>query len=69
MKARIAFCLLLGGVAAGIFYWVRGFFPQHAALIGLAVAALVYSVLRAFENLRGASGRRSPGDQKECQDQ
>ena len=69
MKARIALCLLFGGATALIFYRVRGLFPQHAALVGLAVAAFAYSLLRAFDNLRGASGHGSPRNQQERQDQ
>lgn len=72
MKARVVVCLLLGGVAAVIFHRLRGFFPQHAALVGLAVAAFVYSLLRAFDNLRlasNASGDRVPRDQEKSQDQ
>ncbi len=30
----------------------RGFFFRHAVIVGLGVAALVYSILRAAENLK-----------------
>ena len=30
----------------------RGFFPRHAVLVGLGVAALVYSILRTTERLK-----------------
>jgi hypothetical protein len=41
------------GVTAGVvlFVW-RGFFWQHAALVGLAVAALVYSAWGTWERGR-----------------
>ena len=69
MKARIALCLLFGGVTALVFYRVRGLFPQHAVLVGLAVAALAYSLLRVVDNLRAACGHGSPRNQKKSQDQ
>lgn len=68
MKTRAALCLLLGVVVAWVFYRQRGFFPEHAALVGLAVAALGYSVLRVLDNLRRAARSRSPGNQGEGQD-
>ncbi len=30
----------------------RGFFPRHALIVGLGVAALVYSILRTTERLK-----------------
>jgi asparagine N-glycosylation enzyme membrane subunit Stt3 len=30
----------------------RGFFPRHAVIVGLGVAALVYSILRTTERLK-----------------
>jgi len=68
MKTRIALCLLLGGLAAMILFWTRGLFPQHAALVGLAVAALAYSVLRVIDNARTASGHGTPRHQQERHD-
>lgn len=69
MKTRIVLCMLVGGVAGVVFYKARGFFPQHAFLIGLAVSALAYSLLRAFDNLGGARGHRPPRNQKKPHDQ
>jgi hypothetical protein len=44
---------LVAGLAvmALLVFW-RGFFWQHAAIIGLAVAALVYTGRRTLQNLR-----------------
>lgn len=69
MRTRIALCLVLGAAVAVTFYQVRGLFAQHAALIGLAVAALGYSLLRAIDNLRGAARNRAPRNENEGQDQ
>ncbi|MCH7665919.1 MAG: hypothetical protein IH936_08335 [Acidobacteria bacterium] len=71
MRVPIALCLLLGGIAAVVFYRVQGFFPSHAVLVGLAVGALVYTLLRVFDNLRLASRTsrgRVPRNQQERQD-
>lgn len=49
--------IVLWPVAAGILVtallvvW-RGFFFQHALIIGIGVAALVYTGIRTYENLR-----------------
>ena len=42
------------GAAATVFLLVawRGFFPRHAVIVGLGVAALVYSLLRTVERLK-----------------
>lgn len=56
-----------------VFYRVRGFFPSHAVLVGLAVGALVYTLLGVFENLglasiaSMASRGRVPRNQQERQ--
>ena len=34
-----------------LIFW-RGFFPRHAVIVGLGVAALVYSIQRATERLK-----------------
>ena len=39
-------------VMLGLVVW-RGFFWQHAAIIGVAVAALVYSARGTVQRLRG----------------
>jgi hypothetical protein len=33
-------------------YW-RGFFWPHAVIVGIAVAALIYSVWQTWERMRG----------------
>ncbi len=48
----------LAGVAAGVLLVVwRGFYWQHALLVGVAVAALVYSILRSADRLRSLHRR------------
>lgn len=69
MKERIAICALVGAVAGFLLYELRGLFPVHAFLVGLAVTALTYSLLRAIDNLRGASRYGSPRDQEERRDE
>ncbi len=39
-----------------LIYW-RGFFVRHAIIVGLGAAALVYSILRAAENLKNLHRR------------
>lgn len=43
-------------VMLGLVVW-RGFFWQHAAIIGVAVAALVYSARGTMQRLREMSRR------------
>ena len=52
---------VVAGLATGLLlvYW-RGFFLQHAAMIGIAVMALVYSGVGAVRRLRGLHGEQ-PG--------
>lgn len=52
MIRQIAIPLVTGVVVIlGLVVW-RGFFWQHAAIIGLAVAALVYSSRATVQRLR-----------------
>ncbi len=52
MNRLVAWPLLAGiGTILVLVYW-RGFFWSHAVIIALAVAALVYSILRTAERLR-----------------
>lgn len=52
MIRQIAIPLVIGIVVMlGLVVW-RGFFWQHAAIIGLAVAALVYSARGTMQRLR-----------------
>lgn len=64
LKLRVALCASVGLAAGFVFYRVRGFFPEHAFLVGFAIAALTYALLRAIDNLRGAHRQSAPwGDQ------
>ncbi len=52
MSRLVAWPLFAGlGTVLLLVYW-RGFFWSHGIIVGLAVAALVYSVLRTAEKLR-----------------
>ena len=42
-----------------LFYW-RHFFPQHAALVGVAVGALVYTTLGTVQRLGHTYRRKGP---------
>ncbi len=69
MKARMVYCLLVGVGVAVALAWLRGHVWQHAMLVGLAVAALVYSILRATDNLRMAARQPAPWDEEEAGDE
>ena len=49
--------LAAGVVVAAVLVLWRGFFWQHAAIVGLAVVALVYAALRTFERMRDLTRR------------
>lgn len=63
MLARAAFCVLVGSGVGLALYALRGFFPAHAFLIGVASAGLAYSVFRAVDNLRSAAREATPRHQ------
>ncbi|MFQ5525766.1 MAG: hypothetical protein ACE5GX_05840 [Thermoanaerobaculia bacterium] len=65
IRTRVAVCSLVGVIAALFFYRVRGFFPEHAFLLGLAIAALTYSLVRAIDNLRSGPGQIPPWDENQ----
>lgn len=52
MIRQISIPLLAGIVVMVVLVLWRGFFWQHAAIIGLAVAALVYSARGTIQRLR-----------------
>ena len=68
MIGRLVFCALVGAGVGFAVHTLRGFFPSHAFLIGLASAALAYSVFRAVDNLRRAAGQAAPGHQQHAGD-
>jgi len=51
--SRLLICAVVVGVSttALLLFW-RGFFWQHALIIGIAAAALVYTSVRTYERLR-----------------
>lgn len=52
MSRVVLWPLLAGTVVGLLLHFVRGFFPRHALIIGLAVAALVYAGIRTVDRLR-----------------
>lgn len=52
MTRTLVVAFLLAAVTVALLVLWRGFFVRHAIIIGLAVAALVYSVFRATERLK-----------------
>jgi hypothetical protein len=44
---------VVGLVAVLVLRLWRGFFWPHAAIVGMAIAALFYSAWRTWENVRG----------------
>ena len=69
MRIRVVLCFLVGGLAGAAFYKLRGFFPAHALLLGIAISALTYSLFRAVDNLRGSLGYGPPRHEEERRDQ
>jgi hypothetical protein len=57
MMRRLIWPFLAAAVTTGLLIAWRGFFPQHATLVGLGVAALVYSILRTTERLKSLHGK------------
>lgn len=52
MTRRFLWPVVAGAAVFAILVLWRHFFWQHAAIIGLAVTALVYSILRTGERLK-----------------
>ncbi|MEE8138027.1 MAG: hypothetical protein V3R89_02190 [Thermoanaerobaculia bacterium] len=52
MSRLVVWPLLAAIAVILILVWGRDFFWSHAIIIGLAAAALVYSILRTAERLR-----------------
>ena len=69
LKARVALCAVVGLTAGFVFYSARGLFPEHAFLVGIAISALTYALLRAIDNLRGSAGHVAPGNQDDGGDE
>ena len=52
MLKTVVLPVLAGALATVLLILWRGFFWQHALIIGVAVAALVYTGFRTYDNLR-----------------
>ena len=60
---QLAWPLLAGVVVALVLVYWRGFFRHHAAMIGIAVMALVYSGVGTVKRLRSLHGERRDFDE------
>lgn len=49
---KVALAAVAAIVAFLLLRWGKGLFVPHAALVGLAIGALTYSLLRTVERLR-----------------
>ena len=52
MFKSVVLPVVAGALAAALLILWRNFFWQHALIIGIGVAALVYTGFRTYENLR-----------------
>ena len=52
MSRAVLWAIAVGILAWLLLYFWRGFFLHHATLMGLAIAALVYTGFRTVHNLR-----------------
>ena len=52
MTRLLAWSFLAAAVTVALLVLWRGFFVRHAIIVGLGVAALVYSVFRTSERLK-----------------
>ncbi len=52
MTRKVIWAFLAAALTVLVLVAWRGFFPRHAVIVGLGVAALVYSILRTTERLK-----------------
>ncbi len=52
MSRVVLWSFLSGAVTVALLVYWRGFFWQHAMIIGIGVAALVYTSFRTIRNLK-----------------
>ena len=52
MTRKVIWAFLAATATVVLLIAWRGFFARHAVIVGLGVAALVYSILRATERLK-----------------
>lgn len=62
MRGRRNVLIAFAAALAAFFVLVawRGFLPQHAAMVGIAIGALVYSTFGTAERLRASYRRQGP---------
>lgn len=53
LRARWGAALTAGTVTLLVLRYWRGFFWPHAVIVGIAVAALVYSIWQTWDRMRG----------------
>jgi hypothetical protein len=54
---KVVWAFLLAAATVAVLVLWRGFFVRHALIVGLGVAALVYSILRTTERLKSLHRR------------
>ena len=52
MTRKVIWAFLAATATVVVLITWRDFFPRHAIIVGLGVAALVYSILRTTERLK-----------------
>ena len=52
MSRKVVWAFAAAAATVAVLILWRGFFPRHALIVGLGVAALVYSILRTTERLK-----------------
>jgi hypothetical protein len=52
MSKMVLWPVVAGALMTALLVVWRGFFWQHALIIGIGVAALVYTGIRTYQNLR-----------------
>lgn len=57
MIRKVVWAFLLAAATVAVLVLWRGFFVRHALIVGLGVAALVYSILRTTERLKSLHRR------------
>ena len=53
MTRKLVWAFGLAALTVALLVLWRGFFVRHAIIVGLGVAALVYSIFRTTERLKG----------------
>lgn len=60
IRVKAVLAVLAAAITFAVLVLWRSFFPQHAALVSLAVGALVYTTLGTTERLGSTYRRQGP---------